>query len=48
MTDVVETHHHPHAPAPPRRGKDHLIKAGFIRAIWMTALFFGIGAGACG
>ena len=46
MTDVVETHHAPdHHAAPPRRGIEHLTKPGFVRAAWMTPLFWAIGAG---
>ena len=47
MTEVVHTEPGavPHAPAPPRRGSEHLTKPGFVRAAWMTPLFFLIGAG---
>ena len=46
MTDVVETHpRRAHHAAPPRRGTDHLKRPGFIRAAWMTPLFWAIGAG---
>ena len=43
MTEVVE--HTPHAPpAPPRTGWSRwLLGPGFVRAAWMTPLFFGIG-----
>ena len=46
MTETVETHHAAdHHRPPPRRGTEHLKQPGFIRAIWMTALFWAIGAG---
>ena len=43
MTEVVD--HTPHAPpAPPRTGWSRwLLGPGFVRAAWMTPLFFGIG-----
>ena len=50
MTEVVGFHEqeaqaeHP-TPAPPARGFRRLSVAGWLRAIWMTPLFFGIGAG---
>ena len=31
--------------APPRHGMEHLTRPGFIRAAWMTPLFWAIGAG---
>ena len=41
--------HDPHAvhaePAPPPTGFRRLLAAGWLRVPWMTALFFGIGAG---
>ena len=47
MTDVAhaapEAHHH--APAPPRRGIKRLTGPGFLRAAWMTPLFWAIGTG---
>ncbi len=39
-------HHHPEvhaAPRPPATGLRRLLAPGFLRAIWMMALFFGIG-----
>ena len=46
MTETVETHHATeHHPAPRRRGLDHLKQPGFIRALWLTPLFWAIGAG---
>jgi len=45
VTEVVDTT--PHAPPAPPRSKWHrlLLGPGFIRAAWMTALFFWIGFG---
>jgi cytochrome c oxidase subunit I len=37
-----EVHEHHGPPAPPR-GPRRLLFPGFLRAVWMTALFFGIG-----
>jgi cytochrome c oxidase subunit 1 len=47
VTTVSEAAHHPHEPLAPehRRGLQHLTGPGFVRAAWMTALFFGIGVG---
>ena len=46
MTETVETHHAPdRQPAPPRHGVEHLTKPGFVRAAWMTPLFWALGAG---
>ena len=45
MTEVVHTHPAPHAPAPPRRGMQRVTGPGFIRAAWVTPLFWAIGAG---
>ena len=47
MTDVAVGHnvHAEHAPAPPPTGLRRLLAPGWLRAIWMSALFFGIGAG---
>jgi cytochrome c oxidase subunit I len=47
MTQVQTTngHHAVHEGPPPVHGWRHLTAPGFIRAAWMTALFFGIGAG---
>src|ERR671933_1620896 len=48
MTAVTATGHdlhHAPAPAEPPRGWRHLIAPGRVRAPWMMALFFGIGAG---
>jgi len=33
------------APAPPPTGWRRLLAPGWLRVPWMTALFFGIGAG---
>jgi hypothetical protein len=42
VTEVVE--HTEHAPAkPPPTGLRRLLAPGFLRAAWMTPLFFGIG-----
>jgi cytochrome c oxidase subunit I len=38
-----EVHEH-HGPPPPPRGPRRLLYPGFLRAIWMTALFFGLGS----
>ncbi|HSK17018.1 MAG TPA: cytochrome c oxidase subunit I [Gaiellaceae bacterium] len=42
----VETHaaHHPagHAPQPPRTGRRRLTGAGWLRALWMTPVAFGL------
>ena len=45
MTEVLDQT--PHAPPAPPRSRWHrlLLGPGFIRAAWMTALFFGIGFG---
>jgi len=45
MTDLAEhtTQHAP--PAPPRTGLKRLLGPGWLRAAWMTPLFFGIGFG---
>ena len=45
MTEVVD--HTPHAPPAPPRSRWHrlLLGPGFVRAAWMTPLFFGIGFG---
>ena len=47
MTDVAHTPHEaqPHAPAPPRRGLKRLTGPGFLRAAWMTPLFWAFGTG---
>ena len=49
MTQVHDTHaaaaHDQHAPAPPRRGLEHLTGPGYLRALWLTPLFWGIGFG---
>ena len=45
VTEVVHTHPAPHAPAPPRRGLKRVTGPGFIRAAWVTPLFWAIGAG---
>ncbi len=45
VTEVVHTHEAPHAPAPPRRGMQRVMGPGFIRAAWVTPLFWAIGAG---
>ena len=37
--------HAEHAPPPPPQGWDRLLAPGWLRVPWMTALFFGIGAG---
>jgi cytochrome c oxidase subunit I len=47
-TATVDEHgaHEVHAPKPPPTGwRRYLLAPGWIRAIWMTALFFGIGFG---
>jgi cytochrome c oxidase subunit 1 len=48
MTEVA-THPAAHGAelhgAPPRHGREHLTKPGFIRAAWMAPLFWAIGAG---
>ena len=41
----AELQHDAHGGPPPVRGLRHLIAPGFVRALWMTPLFFGIGAG---
>jgi cytochrome c oxidase subunit I len=41
-TAALDTPAH-HAPAPPPTGWHRLTAAGWIRAVWMTGLFFGIG-----
>ncbi|MFL5966277.1 MAG: cytochrome c oxidase subunit I [Gaiellaceae bacterium] len=38
-----EVHEH-HGPPPPPRGPRRLLYPGFLRAIWMAALFFGLGS----
>ena len=45
MTEVLDQT--PHAPPAPPRSRWHrlILGPGFIRAAWMTALFFGIGFG---
>ncbi len=46
MTQVHDTAAHGHhAPAPPRRGLERLTGPGYLRALWLTALFWGIGFG---
>ncbi|HUP33128.1 MAG TPA: cbb3-type cytochrome c oxidase subunit I, partial [Gaiellaceae bacterium] len=45
MTDVAHTNGTHHTPAPPRRGFKRLTGPGFLRAAWMTPLFFALGAG---
>jgi len=48
MSSVAEQHGHAdvgHAPPPPTTGWRRLTAPGLIRAAWMGALFFGIGAG---
>ena len=48
MTEIADTQPHVtehHAPAPPRRGREHLTRPGFVRAAWVTPLFWAIGAG---
>ena len=41
----AELQHDAHGGPPPVRGLRHLIAPGFVRALWMAPLFFGIGAG---
>ena len=45
MTEVVHSHDAHHAPAPPRRGLQRVTRPGFIRAAFVTPLFWAIGAG---
>ena len=45
MTEVAQTHDVQRAPAPPRRGTQHLTRPGFIRTAWVTPLFWAIGTG---
>ncbi len=46
MTAVaVHEEHRVHAVKPPPRGFRRLLAPGFVRAAWMSSLFFGIGAG---
>ena len=45
MTEVAHTSHEAHAPAPPRRGVKRLTGPGFLRAAWVTPLFWAIGTG---
>ena len=46
MTEVVHTSHEAHhAPPPPRTGLHRLTGPGYLRAIWMSALFWAIGFG---
>jgi cytochrome c oxidase subunit I len=48
VTSVVEHYEAPavhHGPPPPPRGLRRLFYPGFLRAAWMTPLFFGIGCG---
>ncbi|MDX6482334.1 MAG: cytochrome c oxidase subunit, partial [Gaiellaceae bacterium] len=40
-----ELRHDAHGGPPPVHGWRHLIAPGFLRALWMAPLFFGIGAG---
>src|SRR5207253_2982104 len=47
MTTAVEQHDAApvrHGPPPPPRGWHRLLYPGFLRAAWMTPLFFGIGS----
>ncbi len=46
MTEVVHgSHEAHHAPPPPRTGLHRLTGPGYLRAIWMSALFWAIGFG---
>ncbi len=46
MTTVAAHHEEHHVAAPPQGGwRRVLLGAGFVRAAWMSCLFFGIGAG---
>src|ERR671938_709705 len=49
MTTAVavqhEVHAEPHGPRRPPHGPRRLLYPGFVRAAWMTPLFFGIGCG---
>jgi cytochrome c oxidase subunit 1 len=49
MTQVHDTQapaaHEHHAPAPPRRGLRRWTGPGYLRALWLTPLFWGIGFG---
>ena len=45
MTEVVHTHDAHHAPAPLGAAWRHLTAPGFLRAAWVTPLFWAIGAG---
>ena len=42
---TFDQHHVPSAPAPRKTMRDYVLKAGWIRAAWMTALLWGIGLG---
>ena len=45
MTTTVEEHavHDDHAPPPRRHGWRRLLAPGWLRVLWMTPLFIGIG-----
>ena len=45
MTAITADQHAPSAGAPHKTMRDYFLKAGWIRAAWMTALFWGIGLG---
>ena len=45
MATAIEQHDLPAAPPAPPRGWRHLTAPGWLRAAWMTALFFGFGFG---
>ena len=46
MTAITaDQHHAPSAGAPHKTIRDYFLKAGWIRAAWMMALFWGIGLG---
>jgi cytochrome c oxidase subunit 1 len=46
VTDIATEHDGHHAPAaPPPRGLRRFTVGGWLRALWMAPLFFGIGAG---
>ena len=45
MTDVVATHGHETHAAPPRAGWRRLTSPGWLRVLWVTPLFIGIGFG---
>ena len=44
-TAVAEPHAPVSAPRPPKTVRDYFLKAGWIRAAWMTCLFWWIGCG---